>query len=348
MKQFSQCYLPRSRADNDRGGDALSAAITGAPNGLSPPCDVTQAFCIVRRSRAMNTDIVVMVREPRHAALAAEAEHAFREVEGRFSRFDPRSELSRLNESAGAATAVSDEMLDLLHVALEMRERTCGLFEPGILAELESAGYDRSFELMAAARHDSAPASRPVPRASISIDDGHGSVTLGVGVRLDFGGIGKGYAVDLAARRLAPAADFLVDGGGDIFGSGAGLDGDGWLASIADPRGGRDIDTVRLRDEALATSTTVLRRWRRGSAELHHIIDPRSGSPSRSDVLSASVIAPTATEADVFAKTALILGRAEGTRFLDSAGCAGLFVCTDGSVAASQRWPGGRRETGGG
>ena len=143
-----------------------------------------------------------------------------------------------------------------------------------------------------------------------------------------------------AAEVLAPARDFLVNAGGDIYASGRGPDGDGWLVAIAgplDPAVG--IAQVWLRDEALATSTVAVRRWRRGGRWQNHLIDPRTGAPVDNGIVSVSVIARTAVEADVFAKTALLLGPHEGRRFLESRRLPGLFALSDGRGGLTRDWP---------
>jgi len=294
---------------------------------------------------AMNTQVLLFSGSWDSAELLREAEQVFRGADQRFSRFRPSSELSRLNEMSGREVAVSAEMFHLLDLCLRFHRLSGGLFEPAVLPDLESAGYDRSFELMAA--REAAACRTGHPRAGGSIaglamDHGERTVRAPAGVRLDLGGIGKGYAVDRAAQALTPAADFLIDAGGDIFASGDGPGGDGWVVAVADPlRDDENLDVVRLRGQALATSTVTRRRWRRAGRWLHHLIDPRTGEPALSSALSVSVIARTAVEADVFAKVALLLGPEAGGRFLDAQGAHGLFALADGSRQATREWPGG-------
>ena len=294
---------------------------------------------------AMNTRILLFSRAWDSADLLCEAEQVFHDVQERFSRFHPSSELSRLNEMSGRSVTVSPEMFDLLHRCRRFHLLSGGLFDPAILPDLESAGYDRSFELMAA--DAGAGATNPPPRsgsiADVALDRGQMTVQAPPAVRLDLGGIGKGYAVDRAALELAPAVDFLIDAGGDIFASGHGPDGDGWVVAVANPLNeDEDLDVVRLHGQALATSTVARRRWQRDGRWLHHLIDPRTGEPALSDALSVSVMAPSAVEADVFAKVALLLGSEKGKRFIDAQGAHALFVGTDGSCQATSEWPGGR------
>jgi thiamine biosynthesis lipoprotein len=175
--------------------------------------------------------------------------------------------------------------------------------------------------------------------AHVAINAARSEVRLPAGARIDLGGIGKGYAVDRAVELLSPIEAFLVDAGGDIAARG-GLDAEGWIVSIADPcEAERDIAVVRLRDEAIATSTTQRRRWRRGSEVHNHLIDPRSGSSTNNGLAQVSVIAPTAVEADVFAKSALILGEHDGARLIEDAGFSALFVRRDGTRSTIGRWP---------
>jgi len=293
---------------------------------------------------AMNTRILLFSRAWESGELLCEAEQVFHGVEERFSRFRPSSELSHLNAMSGRSVTVSLEMFDLLHLCRRFHLLSGGLFDPAILPALESAGYDRSFELVAADTR-AGPRNPPTGSGSIAdlaLDRGQMTVQAPPAVRLDLGGIGKGYAVNRAARALAPLGDFLVDAGGDIFASGHGPDGDGWVVAVANPLNeDENLDVVRLRGEALATSTVARRRWQRDGRWLHHLIDPRTGEPALSDSLSVSVIAPSAVEADVFAKVALLLGSEEGKRFIDAQGAHALFVGSDGSCQATTGWPGG-------
>jgi thiamine biosynthesis lipoprotein len=173
----------------------------------------------------------------------------------------------------------------------------------------------------------------------VRLDEETRSVTLPRRSRLDLGGIAKGWIVDRVADLLAPHGDFLVDAGGDIAARGEGPDGKpGWLVGVADPvRPDHDLCLARLTDQAVATSTTMRRRWRRGGETLHHLIDPRTGRPAASDVLQATVFAGTAMEADVFAKTALILGRESGLDWLTRRGQPALLV-TEDALLTTPSW----------
>jgi thiamine biosynthesis lipoprotein len=91
--------------------------------------------------------------------------------------------------------------------------------------------------------------------------------------------------------------------------------------------------TVRLRDQAVATSGANRRRWRVGVGEAHHLIDPHTGWPATTDLAQVTVVAPSAELADVLAKVAFLRGFADGRRFLDHfQGVSGVFVLADGRL----------------
>jgi len=138
-----------------------------------------------------------------------------------------------------------------------------------------------------------------------------GAARLAPGNAIDLGGIAKGWLADRAVERIGPNA--LANLAGDLRAIGGGPEradtaaGPGWPVGFGET-------TVLLTDGAAATSGTTGRRWGDG---LHHLIDPRSGAPAASDLVEVSVLAATATEAEVLAKTALLLGAVRGAAYLD-------------------------------
>jgi thiamine biosynthesis lipoprotein len=257
----------------------------------------------------------------------------FETWEARLSRFRPESELSRLNARAGAAVRVSPILWDVVRESLWAAELSDGLVTPTVLPALQAAGYDRPFAEM---KHDAVePAAipgAPVDWRAIRLDGKGRRVHLPPGARLDLGGIGKGWAADRTAARLKPRGPAVVEAGGDIAVSGPRAGGAPWLVDVADPhRPDRDLARLALRSGGVATSGKDFRKWRRAGVELHHLIDPRSGRPSTSDVFSATVVAPSLRMAETAAKTVVLLGAAQGLAWIERRPeLAALLVREDG------------------
>ena len=281
---------------------------------------------ILRRGfRAMGTEVELFLAAERGPAAdtvldAARAE--FERVEALLSRFRPDSELSTLNR-AGRVEA-SEDLLTVVELALEARERTGGRFDPTVHDALVAAGYDRTFEHVA--RDGAATGTGGSCGGPVLVDRARGTIELEHGVHLDLGGIGKGYTVDRAAAILSPAGSALVDAGGDIAAIGR-PDDLGWRVGI---QTADDTITVALEDAAIATSGSDRRRWRRDGEERHHLIDPATGRPAETDLVRVTVVHGTAVEAEVLAKSLFLAGEARATAEAASLGLPCVLVTGDG------------------
>lgn len=266
----------------------------------------------------------------------------FEAWEQSLSRFRPDSELSRLNGRAGEWVAVSEALWRVLRTAVWAAEWSGGIVVPTALAALESAGYDRTFEQIGHSRWGSIGPALPAADdwRAIALDEAALAARLAPGLRLDLGGVAKGWAAEQAARRLGEIGPALVDAGGDVCVSGPRADGSPWPISVADPFAPeRDLELFGIEAGCVATSGRDYRVWQRGGRTMHHLIDPRTGRPALTDVMSATAIAPTAREAEAAAKTALILGGAEGAAWLNARALAGLLVLDDGRTVSTDALP---------
>jgi thiamine biosynthesis lipoprotein len=294
------------------------------------------------RFRAMTTEILFAAegRLERVRLGFREARAVIRDGERRFTRFSQDSELMRLNRSAGKWQSVSESMFDLLAIAQSLVEPTQGLFNPAVLPAMVANGYDRSIELLAAGAGP-APSGPPEPALdfqAVEMDANRRRVRIPSEMQIDLGGIAKGWLATRAAERLAPYADgCAVSAGGDISIIGLPHEGDGWPIGLEDPRQPeRDLATLTLRSGSLATSSVAKRTWRQDGHKKHHIIDPRTGMPAESPWLSVTVIAPSATEAEAFAKACLIGGPQLAQQLVESRpGLAYLAVDKSGQLHGS-------------
>lgn len=229
-----------------------------------------------------------------------------RRLHARLTRFDEASELSRLNAGAGTWCPVSDELEHLLRESLRAWEVSGGLVNVAVLPALLGLGYTRSLALGPPAPVAAVPAA-PVPDLPDVLEVVPGRARVEPGAAVDLGGIAKGWLADRLAERLG--ANCVVNLGGDLAAHGAGPEGEGWPVGFGE-------STVLLRDQGAATSSTRRRRWTAAEREVHHLVDPRTGRESRSDLSEVSVVAGDATRAEVCAKTALLLGSREAPAFL--------------------------------
>ncbi len=215
------------------------------------------------------------------------------DLASRLTRFSADSELSRLNARAGEWVEISAELEAVLRAAGQAYEMSSGLVNAAVMPSLLAAGYTRT--LNAGATAVMLERARPAPALPEVLHVRSALARIEPGACVELGGIAKGWMADRLCEVMGP--NVVVNLGGDLRANGAGLHGDGWPVSVAGV-------TLLLRDQGAATSSVRRRRW--GCA--HHLIDPRSGLPAETGLEEVSVVAASGFEAEVVAKTALLLG----------------------------------------
>lgn len=286
--------------------------------------------------RAMNCTMAAWVYSDDPAALAAlvEVEAWMGQVEAGLSRFLPQSDLNCLNAVAGAPYPAGDMLWRVASLALETARATGGRFDPTLGRAICDAGYDRSFELLAPdAVAGNSPSHTPSAWQQVRLDAAARTITLPENTALDLGGIAKGWAADEALHMLAPFGPAIVDAGGDLAIGAPPPDAPGWLLGILDPlRPDADIAAVYLSSCGLATSGTNHRRWQQRGRQQHHILDAITGQPAATDLLTASVVAPSALEADIHALVLVAAGLDAAQLWLrDHPHLSALLVHNDGT-----------------
>jgi thiamine biosynthesis lipoprotein len=277
----------------------------------------------------MGTTVGLWARGPARALDAGD--EVVRRCERRWTRFCSSSELSRLNAASGQTVVLEPDTFELVAAAVRCWHLTGGRFDPTVGHAMCAAGYDTSFEKASLAASPSAPTPGC---AGILLDDDLKTVALPAGVRLDLGGIAKGHAADLAVAAMveAGADEALADLGGDVACAGD-RGAEGWSIGVENPFDlGVSVATLRLGSGAVSTSSVLRRRWGGDTRTLHHLIDPRTGEPSRSDLVAVTIVAATASWAEVLAKATLIGGAADATRTVADAGATGMVFTAAGDV----------------
>jgi len=255
------------------------------------------------------------------------------ELEARWSRFLPTSELCRINEAGGAPVMVSHDTYDVIAMAVGSWKATAGRFDPTVIDALERAGYDRDFaSITGSGTRLGAVPGGTTGCADIELLPLLPAVRLPPGVRIDLGGIGKGRAADVLTSELlaAGAGGVCVNLGGDVRVGGTPPEPPGWQVDL-DPAlaAGR---AFHLDDGAVATSTRLRRTWMSDGVPQHHLVDPQDGRPAWTGLAAVTVLARSAAHAEVLAKAAFVAGPTVGRDLLAGADTTGLFVHDDGRV----------------
>ncbi len=265
--------------------------------------------------------------------LAERARSRLQDLEQRWSRFRPDSEISRLNRSHGRPQVVSPETYDVVSAAIEAWRWSGGRFDPTTAATMVAAGYDRTFDdldpTIVDGRHR--PCATP---ADITLDPYPCSITVPAYVTIDLGGIGKGAAADLVAAELLQlgADGCCVNVGGDIRVAGTPPRPEGWLIDIEIDTQGDGRPVVGVIDGAVCTSTTTRRTWTSNLGPEHHLRDPASGRPLDAGLATVTVIGAEARQAEVLTKTAFAAGPTNGADLITSTGATGILVTAEGRV----------------
>jgi thiamine biosynthesis lipoprotein len=251
--------------------------------------------------------------------------------------------------AAANGVAVSPLLADLVEAGLDAARLTDGAVDPTVGGLLDALGYDRDISVLEPADVDEPankahkvvvtyprPDWRTVRVDRTAIGD---RLRMPAGTRLDLGATAKAYAADQCAAVINDEFDtgVLVCLGGDIATAGPAPHG-GWRVLVQDlPTD--PAQTVGLpAGAALATSSTVSRRWRHHGIALHHIVDPRTGAPAQTRWRSASVAAATCLQANAASTAALVYGD-EAPAWLRRTGLPARLVGADGLVHTYGGWP---------
>ncbi len=326
----------------------LVPVLQGGPQTrlVSPPPD--SVYQQVRPAMGTIAEITLFARNKDRAAELMEA--AFGEierVEASLSSYRAGSELNRLNRHAAHSPVTTDpEMFGLIERALDFSEMTQGAFDVTVGPLLKAwgffggAGHTPLAEELRAAREASG-------WKGVTLSPGDRSVQfLKPGLELDFGGMGKGWALDRAAavlKDLGVDAALLGLGKSSYYAIGRPPEKPGWLVVILDPNDPEEpLSCVYLEDGALSTSGSAERSFELDGQRYSHIIDPRTGQPSIG-VIQVTVTAKTTTESDVYSTAIFVLGPDEAKNSLNDAdGVSALLVMEEDRASPTVitlEWP---------
>ena len=279
------------------------------------------------------------VTEAPEPALALRVERLLRDlmddVALSASRFRTDSDLTRVNAAAGRRLPVRRLTLDLVEVALDAARRTGGACDPTVGRPVLAAGYSADIDVLRArgAIVDHAPCA-PADWTAVRVDRELGLLGVPTGLALDLGATTKAWTADEGAARIARAIDApaLVALGGDVAVSG---DGPAWPVQVSEHEGDPG-PVVTLASGGIATSSTQGRRWATPDGERHHLIDPRTGSPTAGAFRTATVLASSCVEANTLSTAALVWGGDAPVRLEPH---AARLIDVTGTVVTTTGWP---------
>lgn len=268
----------------------------------------------IREIFAMDTVMRLTAYGPQgQEAVDAAVEEIYR-LDALLSASSPSSEVSRLNEAGGGP--LTKDTASLLRSSLSVWEATGGLFECTIYPLMELWGFSTGEYRVPS--QEELQAALPLADSSLLRLQGD-SLAVAPGQRLDFGGIAKGYAAGRVMEIFSAhgVRSGLVSLGGSIQTLGTKPDGSLWRIGIQDPDAAREtfLAVLEVRDLAVVTSGGYERFFEQDGETYIHILDPRTGRPAESDLLSVTVLSPDGVLADALSTALFIMGREEALAF---------------------------------
>ncbi len=292
-------------------------------------------------------------------ALYDACEKRLNELEQLFSAHISTSDVCRVNNAAGVhPVPVSSEVMTVLLTAREYAEKSCGAFDPTIGPLVTLWGIGTGDERIPS-EDEIAAARALVNWQHLILDEEAGTAFLEkAGMALDLGGIAKGYAADEIVRLLKEAgvASALVDLGGNVYvigsrpadsgKSGVGSRSSGtaesasleaWRVGIKNPFKPEEGAGLRVdvSDTSVVTSGNYERYFEKDGIRYHHIIDPKTGRPAESGLVSCTIIDRSSLIADVLSTTVFVMGRENGFDLLEKEGKEGVCISSDGTVGVT-------------
>lgn len=245
------------------------------------------------------------------------------------------SDVDRINKAGGESVTVDAETWEILRRAKEISQMTDGAFAVTI-APL-SAMWDFTGGTQRMPTDEQRLSALPlVDDSAIILGEGN-TVTLPKGAQIDLGGIAKGYIADKVAELVqGRASGAVLSLGGNVYVLGHKPDGTVFNVGIQDPHGPSPIASVSVTDISVVTSGIYERQFEKDGVTYHHILDPKTGLPSQSDLASATIVAKSSMDADALATALIVLGREKALQLMQEQGIEGVLITRDRQVFRHQ------------
>ncbi len=260
----------------------------------------------------MGTAIEVISPDPKAAKIVF-AE--MRRIENLLSKYNPESEVAKLNQSGSLKT--SAETFYIIKKAKEFCEKSGGAFDITVAPLMDLWGFtNKQYNVPSEAEIINTLAF--VGADKIILKDFNNVIQFKLsGSKIDLGGIAKGYALDCAVKKLKEAGinNCLINAGGQVYCLGSNGSRP-WKVAVTSPRGKNLVDYLELKDKSVATSGDYEQYFIKDKKRYSHILNPKTGYPASSGVSSVTVIADNALTADALATAIFVLGKDKGERLV--------------------------------
>ncbi len=279
---------------------------------------------------AMDTYMSIQVYGGEAQEAVDECVQYINDLEQEISRTNEDSEIYTLNET-GVAT-VSDDTADILTAAAELAKQADGYFDPTVapLSDLWQIGTENAH---IPKKSQIAKARKLVDYTKLHINGNN--VTLPKSMKIDLGGIGKGYAADHVLKILQDkgVTSGIVALGGNIYAVGKKDGNKDWNVAIADPdSNGEYLGKLEVSDTSVVTSGDYERYFEEDGVRYCHIFDPATGAPAQSDLRSVTIVDKNSTKADAFTTALFVMGYEKAEKFCEENDIEAVFVCSDKTV----------------
>lgn len=307
--------------------------VSPAP-AADPVSPASQLQRFAYESRHMGTTFRIVLYSPNREKAEGAAKSAFQrigELDRVMSDYNPESELMRLcsanDADPGKPREVSADLLMILQASQDLAKKTDGAFDVTVGPLSQIWRLVRRTQQLPDAK-ELANAKAAVGWEKLVLDPETSTVTLKTsGMRLDLGGIAKGYAVDQAVKMLRSRKldRFLIAAAGDIYAGKAPPGGDGWAVEIAPLEEGKPPRKVQLANAAISTSGDLFQSVEIAGVQYSHVLDPKTGL-GLTGFRSVTVIAPTATQSDAYSTAASLLPPKPALKLVESIPGAMLYM----------------------
>lgn len=290
---------------------------------------------------AMDTIMEMTIYDENGEQLLTDAEQEIRRLERLFSVTIEDSEIAKLNQNAGIAPVqLSDDTLRILQTGQQINKQTNGCYDMTIAPIVQAWGFtkeehhvpssDELSQLLSLVHADNLEISADANTAYLSQH----------GMSVDLGGIAKGYTSDAVAAMLKQSgvSSALLWLGGNISVIGNKPDGTAWKIAVENPQDQTDyVGLLEVSDCSVITSGGYQRYFEQDGKRYHHIIDPATGIPSQSDLLSVTIVSENGTKADALSTALFVMGLKDALDFWrQSTDFEAVFVTTDNQVVATE------------